>query len=191
MARHSQIANAASNDAGRGGLQPASGPAGVSRKRPNAPHTTTTLRTEAWLLRGISSIPGELILKDGVIRFMAEGTGSAWPWQLRKLERELHMPGLAESIDRGDGGCVFQWRTDALQAWAPFHYFSGGIKLKQGNIVLAFSFGRPANMDLRLEGDAHASDVVAEVQKQLVTVRRMREHGKRWLAALAGRSSKN
>ena len=150
--------------------------------------TTTTLRSEAWLLRGISSMPGELILDGGVLRFVADGTGSAWPWQLRKLERELGTPGLAEAIDPGGGSVLFRWPLDAVQAWIPFHYFGGGIRLRHGCIVLSFSFGKPANMDLRVDSDPAAEDVVDEVRQQLVTVRRMRDHGRRWLAALANKS---
>lgn len=149
---------------------------------PNPSPATTSLRTDAWLLRGISSIPGELILEHGVIRFVANGSGSAWPWQLRKLEHEVGTPGLAQSIDRCDGNCVFRWPVDSVRAWAPFHYFGGGIRLGHGYVVLSFSFGRPANMDLRVYPGL--PNVVKELHRQFPVVRRMRRHGKRWLAAL-------
>ena len=155
--------------------------ASISRRR--AFPTTATLRTEAWLLRGISSIPGELFLEDGVVGFVAEGPGSAWPWQLRKLEHELHNPGVAHSIDRGDGCALFRWPADVVQAWIPFHYFGGGIRLKRGDVVLSFSFGRPANMDLRVGTDPE--DAVDALRQQLGTVRLMRDRGRRWLGALA------
>lgn len=119
-----------------------------------------------------------------MLRFVANGSGSAWPWQLRKLEHHLAAPGLAASIDHGGGSCVFRWPLEAVQAWIPFHYFGGGIRLSHKDIVLSFSFGRPANMDLRVH--AGPGDVLAEVRSQWSTVRRMRERGQRWLAALAG-----
>ena len=141
------------------------------------------LRSEAWLLRGISSIPGELILAHGVLRFVAHDTGSAWPWQLRKLEKELHAPGLAVAIERGEGFCLFQWPANALQAWAPWYYFGGGIRLRHGGLVLSFSLGRPANMALRVH--ARGPGGVGELHRQWLAIRGMRSRGRRWLAALA------
>lgn len=142
------------------------------------------LRSEAWLLRGISSIPGELILSRGTVIFVASGTGSAWPWQLRKLENALRMPGLASSIDRDAGGALFHWPAKAVQAWAPWYYFKGGIKLRHGGVVLSFSFGHPANMDTG--ADPLEILGLVELRTQWRAVQGMREHGKRWLAALEG-----
>jgi len=36
------------------------------------------LTTEAWLYRGISTIPGQLSLSAGRLSFVAVGTGTAW-----------------------------------------------------------------------------------------------------------------
>jgi hypothetical protein len=57
------------------------------------------LRTDAWLLRGVSSIPGELRLAAGTSSFTSSGTGSAWPLQRRRLGRALAQPTLAESAE--------------------------------------------------------------------------------------------
>ncbi len=141
-----------------------------------------SLRSEAWLLRGISSIPGELTLAQGVLQFVAHDTGSAWHWQLRKLERELCVPGLAEAIDSGDHACLFRWQAHAIRAWVPWYYFAGGIKLRHGGIVLSFSFGRPANMEVRIHSGG--AGALAELRRQCHAIRQMRGCGKRWLAAL-------
>ena len=141
------------------------------------------LRSEAWLLRGISSIPGELILAHGVLRFVARDTGSAWPWQLRQLEQELRAPGFAADIERGEGVCLFQWPANALQSWAPWYYFGGGIRLRHGGLVLSFSLGRPANMALRVH--AGGPGAVGELRRQWLAIRGMRSRGRHWLAALA------
>ena len=159
----------------------------MSRKSPAfaaAPPTTAQrLRSEAWLLRGISSIPGELILAHGVLCFVAHDTGSAWPWQLRKLEDEMQALGFAAAMGRGEGFCLLQWQANALQAWAPWYYFGGGIRLKHRGLVLCFSLGRPANMALR----AHAGGpgAVGELRRQWLAIRGMRSRGRHWLAALA------
>jgi hypothetical protein len=42
----------------------------------NAP-TPKRLRSEAWLLLGISSLPGELVLSSGTLSYFARITGSA------------------------------------------------------------------------------------------------------------------
>lgn len=141
-----------------------------------------SLRSEAWLLRGISSLPGELILERGMLQFVAHGTGSIWPGQLRTLEQALRMPGLATSIDRDGRSRLFAWRVNAVHAWAPWYYFAGGIKLAHAGVVLSFSFGRPANMEVRRHADGFGA--IAEVRKQVESIRRMRDGGRGWLAAL-------
>ena len=105
-----------------------------------------TLSTEAWLLRGISSIPGNLMLSESTIAFTATGTGSAWPWQLRTLGREMGESRLARVIDSGGRAAVFRWAIQDLNFWVPWYYFGGGIKIRRGRQVLKFSFGRQVGM---------------------------------------------
>lgn len=137
------------------------------------------LRSEAWLLPGLfSSIPGELILADGMLCFTASGTGSAWPSQLRMLERRLQTPGLAASIDGGHSTRCFRWRVDAVEAWVPWFYFGGGLRLRHAGIVVSLGFARPANMDARL-------GAFGEVARQFRAVRRMRGQCREWMDALA------
>ncbi len=137
------------------------------------------LRTEAWLLRGLfASIPGELILANGAIGFIARDTGSAWPSQLRALERQLDKPGLAAAIGLGQPSRCFHWRVDAVDARVPRHYFGGGIRLRHAGIVLSFGFARPANLEARRDG-------LGEVRRQLAAVRHMRAQCRRWMDALA------
>jgi len=135
----------------------------------------TTLRTEAWLLRGISSIPGELSLKAGTLSFKANGTGSAWPWQLRKLAVLLGKPELAESIDAGMPGVLFEWPVAEVRIATPWYYFGGGIKLRNQGVALRLSFGRPAANSHTL-GDAAV---------ELNEVTAMRTRGNLWVQAIA------
>lgn len=137
-------------------------------------------------MRGLSGIPGELILARGVLRFEAHGTGSAWAWQLRKLERELRAPGLAAAIERGERCRVFEWPPTAARAWALLYCFGGGIRLRCAGTVLSFSFGRPASLGLRTQ--ANGFGAIAEIRKQVDAVRSMRGRGRRWLSALASAS---
>ncbi len=67
------------------------------------------LRTDAWLLRGMSSIPGELRLSAGTLSFVCSGTGSAWPFRLRKLARALRDPSLVNVLQEGPPAPLFQW----------------------------------------------------------------------------------
>ncbi|HMN78451.1 MAG TPA: hypothetical protein PKA20_00855 [Burkholderiaceae bacterium] len=134
-----------------------------------------SLRTEAWLLRGISSIPGELVLRGGVLSFSARSTGSAWPWQLRKLERSLGAPGFAGALEKGYRRTLFQWPVRSVRFWVPWYYFGGGIKVSRDGLVLRLSFGRPAN--------TRASNL-ASAFANLKEVAVMRRRGKLWLAAL-------
>ena len=144
---------------------------------------TSRLRSEAWLLRGISSIPGELALKNETLSFTALNIGSAWPWQLQKLERQMEMPGIAEAIDRGERTLVFSWPASEIEAWCPWFYFGGGIKLKRQDLVLRLSFGAPANtqsLQRRVDPIA-AAEIVGGTIGQ---VQAMRSLGALWQAAL-------
>jgi hypothetical protein len=149
-------------------------------KHSGTPKSSNRLLSNAWLLRGISSIPGELVLASGTVSFTAFNTGSAWPWQLRKLERLVGAEGIAQSIDDGQRSLVLQWPVDSLQAWCPWYYFGGGIKLRRGDLVLRFSLAEPANMRARAPG----TDILNAIEG-VDQVRVMRSLGARWLAALA------
>jgi hypothetical protein len=150
----------------------------------NAKRAAPALRSGAWLLRGISSIPGELALSaTGSISFTAFNTGSAWVWQLRKLERAVQAPGIAESIDQGQRSLVFQWPAQSVQAWCPWYYFGGGIKLRHGSLVLRFSFGEPGNAKLRANA-VDAGSALQSLAEGSGQVRAMRSVGAAWLSAL-------
>jgi hypothetical protein len=135
----------------------------------------STLRTDAWLLRGISSIPGELALRGGSLVFTAFNTGSAWPWQLRKLEREVGASGIAAKIDAGERTTVFRWPVAEVDSDCPWYYFGGGLRLRRGGVVLKFSFGRPANT---------RSNTLADLGDNLAELSSMRKRGRMWQSAL-------
>jgi hypothetical protein len=142
------------------------------------------LQSEAWLLRGISSIPGELRLRKGRLSFRAEYFGNAWPFQTRRLERLLGKPGLAASLERGEARVLFEWPLEEVTAWCPWYYFSGGLKLRRAGVTLRLSLGQPANTEVNLASSGTPL-ALGQAAEHLGEVRRMRHQGKRWLAALA------
>ena len=101
----------------------------IGRPSTVGPATTmSSLRTQAWLLLGlVSSIPGELILRDRAISFVTRGSGSAWPRQLRRLERMLAVPGLARQIEDEASTTVFQWRIDEVTVRLPWYYWASPV----------------------------------------------------------------
>jgi hypothetical protein len=137
------------------------------------------LRTEAWLLRGISTLPGELRLNAGKLSFISSGPGSTWPFQLRKLGLLLDQPALARAVEEGKPFQLFEWSAREVQVTVPWYYFGGGIKLKHQATELRFSFGRPASST---HGRASAA---AELQE----VGAMRSRGKLWARALSNVSA--
>jgi hypothetical protein len=139
------------------------------------------LRTEAWLLRGISSLPGELRLSSGSLSFISAGTGSTWPFQLRKLGAALNQPGLAKAVDEGRPFQFFVWPSHQVQATTPWYYFGGGIKLKHQGTQLRFSFGRPASSG---QGLASAGAELKEISS-------MRSRGRLWAEALSKATGRN
>lgn len=130
--------------------------------------------SDAWLLRGISSLPGELKLAHGRLAFIASGSGSCWGWQLRKLERQAGKPGLADRIDAGENARVFELPLADVKARFPWYYFSGGLVLHTPQGFYKLSFGQPANT--RAPG-AHA---LGRAAAELGTVRSMRTVGQAW-----------
>lgn len=140
----------------------------------------TALRTEAWLLLGlVSSLPGELVLRDGAISFVAWGTGSAWPSQLRRLERLLGTPGIAKRIEDEDRTAVFRWPVGEVSIRMPWHYFGGGLKIRRDTAEVRISFGRPANT----RGGVEAGSLGAAAEN-LREVAAMRDRGRMWIAAI-------
>jgi hypothetical protein len=140
----------------------------------------TRLRSDAWLLRGISSIPGELKLANGKLTFTCSTFGSAWPFQLRKLGQLLGQPSLAEALEEGNTVQVFQWRVEQVQSTVPWYYFGGGIKLRHQGIHLRFSFGRPTS------GGHNLASAAADLKE----LGAMRSRGKLWSKALATAASR-
>ena len=144
------------------------------------PEPGTRLCTQAWLLRGISSIRGELQLRAGEVSFRVFDSGSAWPWQLRKLERVQGCAGMTAAIEAGEGACLFRWSVREVQAWCPWYYFGGGIKLRRGDVVLRLSFGASAG----------AGDGTLQGLDTFEQVRDMRRIGALWRDALQASASR-
>src|SRR5690606_16917703 len=111
----------------------------------------TSMHSDAWLLRGGSSIPGRLLLEHGHIRFVVSSSGTAWPWQVRRLARQRATTWPGDGAGRARDAELFRWPLDGVRAWAPRYYFSGGIRLAHAGRVLRFSFGRPVDAEARGE----------------------------------------
>ena len=162
---------------------------------------SVALSTEAWLLRGLSQIPGTLTLKNGVLSFTTLNTGSAWPWQLRKLERdyfemreqvvterealrklerELGERGLAAAIDAGKPTRVFEWKVCDLEAQMPWYEFGGGLRVSRGQVKLRLSFGEPASNEVVADPIRRLAHAVAQWRQVGI----MRGRGRQWAAAL-------
>ena len=131
---------------------------------------SNTLCTPAWLLRGISSIPGRLRLRDSRLSFVADGVGSAWDWQLEKLERAAGSAGFTEALKGGRSATLFDEPMPGIGVRSPWYYFAGGLVLRVGGQRYRVSFGKPV-------GPARGDD-------ELATLISMRQAGKRWLHAL-------
>ena len=111
------------------------------------------LRTEAWLLKGLSSMRGTLSLASGRLSFTAFGSGTFWSRQLRKLEEETGREGLAERLENDKNTVVFDaLLADVQNIHFPWYYFTGGLKLTLGGVRYRFGFAKPANTKLPSEG---------------------------------------
>lgn len=141
-----------------------------SRLNKRAATKTKVLCSPAWLLRGISSIPGELRLSGSRISFIANEPGTAWDWQLGKLEHVAGSPGFKESLKSGSSATLFNEALTDIRVRSPWYYFSGGLVLQIRGQSYRVSFGRPASP--------------SNDNNELNTVSTMRHVGKKWLHAL-------
>ena len=136
--------------------------------------------SDAWLLRGSQNLSGRLVLRDGVLRYVAHGMGGLWTFQLRRLERELGLPGLTLHLGQGRPAQLFAAPVGELElvhfAW---YQFGCGMHLTVRGRRLRFGFSEPTNS----RGD-HA---LLSAWEEL---RLARDVGARWRELLApGRSS--
>lgn len=137
---------------------------------------STRLRTAAWLLRGTRSVPGELALSGGTLRFTAHGRGNLSRSGLRGLERRVGRAGLAERLVAGERSVVFEAPlAEVRDVRFPWYYFSGGVKLTVGGVRYRLGFDQPSNTKLEGEG----GDLPGEIS-------RARERGASWKSALSG-----
>ncbi len=129
------------------------------------------MSSPAWMLRGISAIPGALELRGSVLSFVAHDTGTAWDWQLRKLERQAGRAGIMDALKDDRPAVLFREARTDIRVRCPWYYFSGGIVVQIGRQTYRLSFGRPA----RSSGSE---------EDELQSVSHMRRVGKQWLRAL-------
>lgn len=137
-------------------------------------HFSTPLCTDAWLLRGINSMPGTLKLAGGRLSYTACGAGTFWRRQLRKLETEVGRAGLAKRLYENEKAIVFDVSlADVQEVHFPWFYFSGGVKLTLYGVRYRFGFEQPANTRVASEG----GDLIGQIA-------RARRLGKAWKAVL-------
>ena len=131
--------------------------------------------TPAWLLRGISSIPGELRLSSATVSFVAHGSGSTWPGQLRTLASLLGRPPFGTALEQGQSVELLAWPVCEVAVAQPWYYFGGGLRLRRRGVDLRIGFGRPAG------GARSPRQALAEFRE----IAAMRARGTVWAAALA------
>lgn len=133
----------------------------------------STCDSRAWLLRGVSTLPGRLRLAGGSVQFTATGTGSAWDWQLRKLDRLAVTTDFSQRLQLGQAAVLFRERLENLMITSPWYYFQGGLLVHSARGTWRISFGPPAR--------STADESLAAVGGELRTVADMRRTGKHWL----------
>lgn len=143
--------------------------------------------TEAWLLRGISSVPGDLRLESGNLTFTAFGSGNLWKFQLRKLERDTCQPGLANNMLAEKNVIIFDAPLTAVEIVFPWYTFSGGLNVRVGNARFRLGFDRPANTQIPVEREASVKGSI-EAGKRVVEsvqeIRKARQSGKAWKSVI-------
>lgn len=138
---------------------------------------TKRLRSKAWLLRGVSSLPGILSLDGHRLTFTATVAGSFWRRQLQQLEQETKAAGLAERMLQGEHTVLLDAAlADVRDVTFPWYYFTGGGKLSVRDVRYRFSFARPTS-----------TRVVYAVARLLQDIDEGRGQGRLWKAVLSGK----
>ena len=136
--------------------------------------TLRPFATEAWLLRGIYSLPGTLRLARGRLSFTAFNAGNFRRRQLRALERESDRKELADTLHDGRTTVVFDVPFSAVQAVRfPWYYFSGGLHLRLNGVRYRLGFDQPSNT----KGAGEGGDLIGSIT-------RARQRGKAWRTLL-------
>ena len=139
-------------------------------------NSPTQFGTDAWLLRGIRSLPGTLQLARRCLSFTAFDAGNFRPRQLRALEQDFGRPGLVETLTAGKTAVVFELPLSAVQAVRfPWYYFSGGLHLTLNGVRYRFGFDEPSNT----KGAGEGGDLLGSAV-------RARRRGKAWKAVFTG-----
>jgi hypothetical protein len=141
--------------------------------------------TPAWLLIGLTgSVPGKLKLSEEMLSFTAFGCGTLWKKELLKLEQLVGRAGIAEQMEAGKEVLLFDIPVSKITVNFPWYYFSGGMKIKAGQVEYRFSFGQPANTKLPVNM-GNIAGAALRVGDELLEVNTMRGRGKAWRTVLA------
>jgi len=132
--------------------------------------------SKAWLLRGISALPGHLSLAGGWLSLRLLGSGSAWDWQLDKLARLAADADLIEQLLNGQRPLVFRQQLQTLAIRWPWYYFKGGMVITTARSRWRISFGPPV--------DNAGNRSLAGVIDHWNTIIDMRQTGQHWLQAI-------
>ncbi len=126
----------------------------ISQEEWEVKQNAPAFSSPAWLLLGmVNSLPGILKLQDFRLEYIALDSGSLWMKGLRRLEKRMEVPGLAERLDNGENTPLFAVELSEVQSiYFPFYYFGAGVHLKINNQKLRLSFIQPQNTQMPARG---------------------------------------
>jgi len=131
--------------------------------------SSQNFESQAWLLRGITSQPGTLILSDTQLAFVAESRGSMLKFQLRKLEKQTGQFGIAARLKNEEATIIFELNLNEIEIIFPWYVLSCGMNIRANGVLYRISFAKPE------EGGK---------TKSFAEFRRGRFAGKKWQALL-------
>jgi hypothetical protein len=135
---------------------------------------TQNFSSEAWLCRGISTVPGELKLEDGRLSYTAFGFGTILWFQRGKLEREAHQPGLADRMRRGENSVVFDARMTDVETEFPW-YDPGGLRIRVGEAKYRIVFSESARVH-------HKGNIAGELIQSVFIIQKLTKAMRLWKA---------
>ena len=137
---------------------------------------TIQLCTAAWLLRGISSIPGMMKFANNRLSYTAFSSGNFWDYQLRKLKVDAGREGLEKLLSNDEKTVIFDVPFSQVQdIHFPWYYFSAGVKLSLGGTGFRFGFDQPANTRI-------PTNLMDEFRESMKQISQGRQSGKAWKA---------
>lgn len=138
--------------------------------------------SEIWLITGLyHSLPGLLSLKNGILTFMALGSGTYGKKGLMNIEIKCGSKDFCKKLKNNTPAKLFEININEIQKLTyPFIYFGGGAHIYFNNLKYRLSYIEPANTQMPLLSTNDYHKVFKRNVEIVQSIKHARQIGKKW-----------